>query len=517
MSTPLPRFLTITDEERLGVGPKAQTRARRISARMYRMRLLIYLYNGIAWPLVIPHLREGPVFWVLWIGLHFVWPHLAYAISRGLSNPMRTERIAMICEAVIIGCVINEMGYAVWYVFSALAASFISSAAFGGGRLMGGAALGLVTGTLLWGALRGFTITTMPPLITELVGAIGGAIPLLVTTQANFRALSRLSQARRETERRNRQYQTMMEMSAVLRHSTDTARLIDLALSDFRRLMPEYGFGIVLREPQRHNVIRHADFQGVDRQSAEVIVQQLANGADREATGPIALRDDGDSFQLLPLTPHLQQLHGFIVICGDLGEGEETTMLRLFAEQVASSLESNLLTQRLDRLANTDALTGLHNRAYFHSQLELARRNRVGPAGSEFSVIMIDLNGLKAINDTYGHEAGDAMIQVAANLLSSAVRSCDVLARIGGDEFVILANDCGSENIQEIVARIQNSVQDQCVPTEVAGVERFEIRVSLSVGAASSDEADPAELLEVADRRMYENKQRFYERLRQQR
>ncbi|MBA1146906.1 diguanylate cyclase [Ectothiorhodospiraceae bacterium WFHF3C12] len=486
-----------------------------MSAQTYRLRLLIYTYNGLAWPFVIPQLPEGPVFWVLWVGLHFVWPHLAYGLSRRLGNPLKTERIAMVCEAAIIGCTINEMGYAVWYVFSALAGIFISASAFGGGRLLGSAAVSLLAGTLVWGLIRGFSVIVMPPLVTELVGAIGGAIPLLLTTQATFRVLSRLSQARRETERRNRQYQTMMEMSAVLKDSTGTERLVSQALSDFRRLMPDYGFGIVLREPLRPTVIRIADFRGIERERSEAIVRRLADVEDGETAGALMLECGGDSFNVLPLTPHLQQLQGFIVIRGDVGAGELGTMLRLFAEQVASALESNLLTQRLDRLANTDALTGLHNRVFFDAQLELARRNLLGPAATDFSVIMIDLNGLKAINDTYGHEAGDAMIQVAARLLSSAVRSCDVLARLGGDEFVILANDCGARNVGEIVARVDNAVNEQQVPTEVAGIERLDMRVSLSMGAASSDEAEPGELLEMADRRMYANKQRFYQRIRQ--
>ena len=155
------------------------------------------------------------------------------------------------------------------------------------------------------------------------------------------------------------------------------------------------------------------------------------------------------------------------------------------------------------RLSLTDELTGLHNRRSFfllaEQVMRAARRN-----DQSCLLFFIDLDGLKKLNDVYGHEAGDLAIIAAAQVLKAAFRISDVVARIGGDEFVVLAVDAG-EPADALSARVQALVD------EFNGSDRCRYPIGLSIGAVhcSPRELKPlGELLASADAAMYANKQR---------
>lgn len=155
------------------------------------------------------------------------------------------------------------------------------------------------------------------------------------------------------------------------------------------------------------------------------------------------------------------------------------------------------------RLSLTDELTGLHNRRSFFlladQLMRSARRN-----DQSCLLFFVDLDGLKKLNDIHGHEAGDLAIMAAAQVLKSAFRVSDIVARIGGDEFVVLAVDAG-ESSDALSARVQALVD------EFNGSERCRYPIGLSIGAVrcSPNELKPlGELLASADAAMYANKQR---------
>lgn len=155
------------------------------------------------------------------------------------------------------------------------------------------------------------------------------------------------------------------------------------------------------------------------------------------------------------------------------------------------------------RLSMTDELTGLHNRRSFFlladQLLRTARRN-----DQSCLLFFIDLDGLKKINDIHGHEAGDLAITAAAQVLKAAFRDSDVVARIGGDEFVVLAADVG-EPADGLTARVQALVD------EFNASDRCRYPIALSMGAVgcSPRELKPlGELLASADALMYANKLR---------
>ncbi|MDZ4825741.1 MAG: diguanylate cyclase [Actinomycetota bacterium] len=160
--------------------------------------------------------------------------------------------------------------------------------------------------------------------------------------------------------------------------------------------------------------------------------------------------------------------------------------------------------EQLREMATHDALTGLPNRSLLLDALHaaLARHRRTG---KHLALLFCDLDGFKLVNDDAGHEAGDAVLREVADRLRAVVRAGDIVARIGGDEFVVLCEDFAApEHIHALVERITDRLA-QPVATE-QGVARVGVSVGLATTDADGDDGDG--LLAAADRHMYEVKRR---------
>ena len=154
----------------------------------------------------------------------------------------------------------------------------------------------------------------------------------------------------------------------------------------------------------------------------------------------------------------------------------------------------------VERESLTDPLTGLGNRRHLESRLreELARTERYG---SPLSVLLIDVDGLKQINDSRGHAAGDDALRAVAATLEKNRRTTDLAARFGGDEFVVLAPSTGHEEALEFARRISGSLDP---PGSPATVDWPPVAVSIGVaGLRGGEDADPEALLRAADEALY--------------
>jgi len=161
-------------------------------------------------------------------------------------------------------------------------------------------------------------------------------------------------------------------------------------------------------------------------------------------------------------------------------------------------MSSLVVVQR--RMAVTDGLTGLRTRRYFSEQLArhvaTARRG-----GTRLGLMMLDVDHFKAVNDTYGHDGGDAVLREIARRLTEAVRPSDVVARYGGEEFAVLLPGLELTDVERLAERIIGVVS--AVPVEVGGGSRA--RVTLSVGAVAFPDNAPtgSDLVTAADRALY--------------
>lgn len=178
--------------------------------------------------------------------------------------------------------------------------------------------------------------------------------------------------------------------------------------------------------------------------------------------------------------------------------GHLTAAFNKLISKLASSQDA------LRHMAYHDTLTGLPNRSLLVDRLRqaLARSRR---NNARLAVLFLDLDGFKLINDTMGHEAGDEVLRVIAQRLSSVVREVDTLARIGGDEFILLAIDLADEPDHGI-----GKIADKCIQmvTEPLKIQDVECKLSVSIGIAlCSGKCDPECLLAAADKAMYESKQ----------
>jgi diguanylate cyclase (GGDEF)-like protein len=185
---------------------------------------------------------------------------------------------------------------------------------------------------------------------------------------------------------------------------------------------------------------------------------------------------------------------------------EDLNLLTIVARYLAGAVEVARLHEQLKELAATDALTGLANRRSFLDRLnvEMARLRR---AGGVLSMSILDLNGLKAINDAHGHATGDGALTRVGQMLTRSIRVSDLASRFGGDEFTLLLPDTTRDQAKEILDRI--GITRVVVPDGRGG----ELPLTFSWGIATwpDDGADPEGLLQAADARLYAMKLRTRE------
>ncbi|GBG55728.1 histidine kinase [Sporomusaceae bacterium FL31] len=161
--------------------------------------------------------------------------------------------------------------------------------------------------------------------------------------------------------------------------------------------------------------------------------------------------------------------------------------------------QSRQVQEHLQYLSYHDALTGLYNRTYFEREMNVLEQKSAINVG----VFAIDIDGLKFINDTFGHNQGDNMLTWAATVFRSTFRESDLIARIGGDEFVVLIGDCCSEDMEALYKSFRANIKQ-------ANQENFAapIPLEMSVGYAYLGKKDRtiSELIREADNKMYREK-----------
>jgi diguanylate cyclase (GGDEF)-like protein len=179
---------------------------------------------------------------------------------------------------------------------------------------------------------------------------------------------------------------------------------------------------------------------------------------------------------------------------------DEVRELEELALRAGPAIENAKRFREARQLADLDALTGLHNRRFFHETLarEVARAQRYG---RRLALIVLDLDDFKAINDRIGHLAGDAVIAESAERVRDVVRSADIACRVGGDEFAVIMPESTLADADQLYRRLQTTVSAR--PVGQAG------RLSFSAGVAElQPDDDPTAFFERSDEALYRAKER---------
>jgi diguanylate cyclase (GGDEF)-like protein len=160
-------------------------------------------------------------------------------------------------------------------------------------------------------------------------------------------------------------------------------------------------------------------------------------------------------------------------------------------------------TEELEGLAYFDTLTGIFNRRGFSEAFEAARqRARLG--GTRLGLLLMDLDQFKQINDTYGHQAGDKVLAATSQRIAEVIRPVDICGRWGGDEFIILIEDCSPSALQTVAQRLMSAIGGEAVTLG----EKGEIMLSVSMGACVAEAHEAIDkVAEMADAALYAAKE----------
>ena len=190
----------------------------------------------------------------------------------------------------------------------------------------------------------------------------------------------------------------------------------------------------------------------------------------------------------------------------DLIEKQAADAVGLAEDLAIQKKEVEESERRNQYLANHDTLTGLPNRRFFEQQLtqmkELARTRN-----GSVTLIFVDLDNFKAVNDTLGHQCGDELLEQVAGKLRSSTRNSDLIARLGGDEFAIVSTQFGHSKdaeLRNVAERIRMALSIQVD----AGNRVIPVSATLGIATYPADAADERKLLQCADRAMYAAKER---------
>lgn len=311
-----------------------------------------------------------------------------------------------------------------------------------------------------------------------------------------------------EKKMRQRWQAALYQLSAEISHAGSLEELFKTLHKVIREFMPANRFFVALQDESGNLAIVYAAsaigefsiFEAIPAGLMEAVFRsgepQFGNDTD--------WRTHGSEHLAVPLRTGDGRVLGVMGLAG--GDDEvlfaqhHLAMLDFWSGQIAATIERKNAENHLRFVSLHDALTKLYNRNYFEEEMKRLDKRRSGAV----AIVVFDLDGLKMVNDTLGHEQGDRMLVVAAQSLRSAFRDGDVVARIGGDEFAALLEDASEELLGQIRERIRQSTElaNRQQPDEVALPISLSMGYALSVGSGTP----MRELFRQADNSMYREK-----------
>jgi diguanylate cyclase (GGDEF)-like protein len=213
---------------------------------------------------------------------------------------------------------------------------------------------------------------------------------------------------------------------------------------------------------------------------------------------------DLESVKIVPLMRHGRAIGTIIVALSRRHhfDGEEMGMLLTVGSLAAIAIENGKLYAKMEEMATTDGLTGLYNHRSFQERMDeaMARAKR---SGVKLSVILMDIDHFKKVNDTYGHPEGDKVLKGVAAVLRKGIRAVDFVARYGGEEFAVIMEGTDRKGAMIKAERIRTDVKAGQYSSEQG---RFSVTISLGIATWPEDAADKKELILRSDEALYQAK-----------
>lgn len=207
---------------------------------------------------------------------------------------------------------------------------------------------------------------------------------------------------------------------------------------------------------------------------------------------------------IIPIIIDNEEKEGTLMLCyKEEGPTEyEKNLLEILTNQLTIAIAKALYVEKIDLMATTDGLTGVYNHRHFQERLNeiLERGKRYGEI---FSLILLDIDFFKKVNDTYGHPIGDLVLKKVSQKIKSSTRKIDIVARYGGEEFAIILPQSNKESAYKFAERLRKEISEMTIVFESG---KLNVTVSMGVADFPSDGKDKVELIDKADKCLYEAK-----------
>lgn len=302
----------------------------------------------------------------------------------------------------------------------------------------------------------------------------------------------------------------------------DAQQLIERVLAILESRLPGTRLSIMLEDPATGDLVRRATAGNWSERSVKRIPKGrgIAGWVAQHGTPQlvddvrldprfIKTGDDSRSALVVPLVSSGRAIGILGLLHPSVGafSQRDVTLMQAVGAQLAAAIEVAGLHEQLKVAANTDGLTGIHNYRYFWDRLEeeIARTER--RKGGALSIAYFDIDGLKAVNDRYGHLGGDAVLRTLGAVIGSHVRAEDVPARYGGDEFAIVMPETPRDEAESVVKRLMDVIDRTKVDLDDGTVVTMPTR-SWGVATFPDDGRTAKGLVEAADTRAYSVKRR---------
>ena len=306
----------------------------------------------------------------------------------------------------------------------------------------------------------------------------------------------------------------------------EPGKVVELVMEKIRQLIPSEAWSLLMVDEEKQELVFEAALgaKGSDVASYRLKIGEGVAGWVAERGKPAIVNDVKEDRRYTPRLDSRTRFTTRSILCAPLvsrgrtigvleiinkREGKfskaDLDLLLTLVEPCAIALENAILFQRTEQLTITDDLTKLFNSRYLNLYLgrEIKRCKR---HGIPLSIIFLDLDGFKGINDQYGHLAGSGTLTEVGLILADGVRESDILARYGGDEFVAVLPETPASGALVIAERLRRSIEENQFLKDMG----FAARISASFGIASyPDHAlTPEALIQKADQAMYRVKER---------